>query len=96
MRPGRRDGWRVGVVIPARDEEERIGTCLDAVNAAVNAAGLPASACVVADRCRDATAVLAVAAGADVVGNEADLRIGGIRNLGARRALHRLGYGVPV
>ena len=34
--------WRVGVVVPARDEEGRIGPCLEAVAAAVQRAGRPA------------------------------------------------------
>ena len=53
--------WRVGVVVPARDEEERIGACLAAVDVAIRAAGVPAVVCVVADRCTDATAERALA-----------------------------------
>jgi Glycosyl transferase family 2 len=85
---------RVGVVIPARDEEQRIGSCLTAVTAAVAEGGVPAVVCVVADRCRDATAARAAACGAQVVVNAAALRIGEVRNLGARHVLHRLGAAV--
>jgi hypothetical protein len=83
--------WRVGVVVPARDEEARIGACLEAVAAAVRRAGRPAIVCVVADRCRDATAALARAAGVDVVFNDGPLTIGDVRNLGVRRVASLLG-----
>jgi cellulose synthase/poly-beta-1,6-N-acetylglucosamine synthase-like glycosyltransferase len=54
--------WSVGVVIPARDEEERIGECLDALRAAADRVEERAdrvTVVVVADSCRDATAAIA-------------------------------------
>ena len=84
--------WRVGIVIPARDEEERIGACLSAVTAAVARSGCPAITCVVADRCTDATADRAGAAGADVVlVNHLPRHVGDVRNLGFRHVVSRLG-----
>jgi len=84
--------WRVGIVIPARDEEERIGDCLAAVTAAVARSGCPAITCVVADRCTDATAVRARAAGADVVlVNHLPRHVGDVRNIGFRHLCGRLG-----
>ena len=83
--------WRVGVVVPARDEEARIEACLEAVAAAVRRAGRPTVVCVVADRCRDATAELARAAGVDVLVNHRPLTVGDVRNLGYRRVACRLG-----
>src|SRR5581483_3995419 len=45
---------RVGVVVPARDEEERLPACLAAIGkAAAQIAGLPLLVVVVLDRCRD-------------------------------------------
>ena len=52
--------WTVGVVVPARDEAERIGACLASIGAslAVAPAGTVLVA-VVADACVDATAAIA-------------------------------------
>jgi glycosyltransferase involved in cell wall biosynthesis len=84
--------WRVGIVVPARDEEERIGACLRAVAAAVRRCGCPAITCVVADRCTDATAERARAAGADVVvGNDVPRLVAEVRNQGFRHVRGRLG-----
>jgi glycosyltransferase involved in cell wall biosynthesis len=83
--------WRVGVVVPARDEEDRIEACLAAISAAVRAAGCPAVTCVVADRCTDTTAALARAAGADVVVNQLPRRVGTLRNIGLERVGALLG-----
>lgn len=79
------------VVIPARDEEERIGPCLDALR------GQGVDALVVANDCVDATARLAEVAGAAVVdcaipagGVGAARRLGmaeGLRLMGRARAL---------
>src|SRR5262249_19684260 len=66
--PARRVGarvisaWRVGVVVPARDEELLLGRCLTSVREAVACSGMPSDhvrVVVVADACRDATATLA-------------------------------------
>ncbi|POM25546.1 Glycosyl transferase family 2 [Actinomadura rubteroloni] len=62
-----------GVVVPAHDEERRIGACL----AALRLTGAPVV--VVADACADRTAALARTAGATVVEIAA-------RNVGAARA----------
>ncbi|HEY3833340.1 MAG TPA: glycosyltransferase [Acidimicrobiia bacterium] len=48
--------WSVGIVIPARDEEAVIDTCLHSVIAAVESAQVGAWIVVVADRCLDRTA----------------------------------------
>ena len=47
----------VGVVVPARDEQERIGACLTSVRRALDALpdGVAVGVAVVLDRCRDAT-----------------------------------------
>lgn len=83
--------WRVGVVVPANDEEDRIEACLAAIAAAADYAGQPVVTCVVADRCRDTTAERARAMGADVAVNELPRRIGAVRNIGFDRVLARLG-----
>lgn len=86
--------WRVGIVVPARDEQDRIGGCLAAVAAAVRqagCAGVTCVVCVVADRCSDATAERARAVGADVVVNHRPRRVADLRNLGLRRAWAHLG-----
>lgn len=77
--------WHVGVLVPARDEEERIGSCLAAVATALAVAGCPGRVCVVADRCRDATADVVRAAGVTLLVNRRELPIGEIRNLAGRR-----------
>ncbi|MEQ3553407.1 glycosyltransferase family 2 protein [Pseudonocardia nematodicida] len=79
----------VGVLVPARDEEQRIGRCLDAVHRALRHAGVPGLVCVVADRCTDRTADVA-AGRAEVVGTTRPRPIGAVRDLGARRLLGRL------
>lgn len=54
---------RVGVVVPARDEERRLPRCLDALGVAIARLtaerGLPVSTAVVLDRCTDRSAVVA-------------------------------------
>jgi glycosyltransferase involved in cell wall biosynthesis len=54
---------RVGVVIPAHDEEALLPACLAALGAAAARAGVPVSVVVVLDACTDGT--LAVVRGAD-------------------------------
>ena len=54
--------WHVGVVVPARDEENLIGACLVSIRAAVANAGLPPGhvhVVVVANGCGDRTAAMA-------------------------------------
>ena len=56
--------WSVGVVIPARDEEDHLGACLDSVRRAadrVERRGDRVEVVVVADACRDSTAAVAEA-----------------------------------
>ncbi|GAA2881601.1 glycosyltransferase family 2 protein [Pseudonocardia halophobica] len=79
----------VAVVVPARDEAERLGSCLRSVRVALAGAGLPGAICVVADRCTDGTEMVA-APHAEVVRNTAARTIGELRTLGARRLLARL------
>ncbi len=72
----------VAVVIPAHDEEELIGACLDAVRlaaAAVSDRVEHVSVHVAADACSDQTSRIALAAGAEVVFPEQ-------RGVGAARA----------
>lgn len=89
----------VGVVIPARDEQDHIEHCLDALAAAL--ARLPVATahavCLVLDRCQDRTPERASRALArhpdlvvDVLTNHRPRTIGGLRHLGLRRALRRL------
>ncbi|GAA1855401.1 glycosyltransferase family A protein [Pseudonocardia ailaonensis] len=79
----------VGVVVPARDEGDRIEACLRSVLAALDRVAVPSAVCVVADRCTDDTAA-AAAPFADVVRNGRPRTIGELRNLGAHRVLARL------
>ncbi|MEU6994124.1 glycosyltransferase [Streptomyces sp. NPDC046465] len=70
----------LAVVVPAHNEERRIGACLRSVHrAAARAAPLPVLVVVAADACTDATATLAADGGAEVVKT-----LG--RNVGAARA----------
>jgi hypothetical protein len=84
----------VGVVVPARDEQRRIGRCMRALLVALRALppSLDGSVCVVADRCRDDTAGLAgaVLGSGRVVVNHADRTIGEVRDLGCRHVLTML------
>ncbi|MCM3884730.1 glycosyltransferase [Frankia sp. R82] len=72
---------RIGVVIPARDEQQLIGPCLDAVATAAahpGVAGIPVTVLVVLDCCRDATAARCRARATPTLGVE-------LRNVGAVR-----------
>ena len=68
-----------GIVVPARNEETLLPSCLTALQQAARPAGLPVHLLVVADACTDATAAAAAAAGAHVITIQA-------RNVGAARA----------
>ncbi|MDQ1649745.1 MAG: hypothetical protein QOG60_1802 [Frankiaceae bacterium] len=70
---------RVGVVVPAHDEQDWLGACLHALRRAADRLSIPVDVLVVADACSDRTAALARAAGVDV------LEIGA-RNVGVARA----------
>ncbi|RYI11876.1 MAG: glycosyltransferase family 2 protein, partial [Acetobacteraceae bacterium] len=80
-------GWgRTGslVVIPARDEADRITECLAAL------AGQGADVLVVANNCTDDTADLALRAGAAVIGcTIADGGVGAARRLGVAEGMRR-------
>ncbi|MFC7431627.1 MULTISPECIES: glycosyltransferase [unclassified Agrococcus] len=75
----------VRIVVPARDEAQRIDRCLAAIavaRAAVEARGVRTRCVVVADACRDDTAALAAAhAGVEVVASTA-ARVGVARRAG--------------
>ena len=81
-------GWgRTGhlVVVPARDEAERIGACLAALR------GQGADALVVANNCADGTADLAAQAGAMVIDcTTVHGGVGAARRLGAAEGLARM------
>jgi glycosyltransferase involved in cell wall biosynthesis len=82
----------IGVVVPARDEEDLVGRALDALRVAAGRAaarGVQVDMLVVADACSDGTAQVARSAGARVV--EVDVRsVGRARALGALDVLDRL------
>ncbi|WP_144722093.1 glycosyltransferase [Agrococcus jejuensis] len=79
----------VRIVVPARDEADRIDRCLDAIavaRATVEAVGIRTRCVVVADACRDDTAALAAAhAGVAVVVSQAG-RVGVARHVGVDAA----------
>ncbi|MFE2883652.1 glycosyltransferase [Streptomyces sp. NPDC059272] len=87
----------VAVVVPAHNEEDRIGACLRSVRrAAAQVAPLPVVTVVAADACTDATAAVAARAGAHVVRLE-HRSVGAARAAGTAHALHLLaGGGRPV
>ncbi|MFB7664024.1 glycosyltransferase [Kitasatospora sp. NPDC056138] len=75
----------VGVVVPARDEQELLGGCLDSLRLAARhprVRNMPVHVTVVADACADGTAALARQHGTDVLELE-------VRNVGAARAAGR-------
>jgi len=88
----------VGVVVPARDEQDRVEECLRSVLAALAAVTprVRVAACVVLDRCRDGTArAVARAAEAsggvlDAVVNEESRAVGELRTQGLVHLLRRL------
>ncbi len=88
----------LGVVVPARDEAELLPGCLAGLRRAARhpeLAGLPVLVVVVADRCTDDTAALALAAGAVVVVGSGDT-VGAARHTGALRVLAEASHlGVP-
>jgi hypothetical protein len=89
----------VVVTIPARDEEATVGQTVRDVRLALEVARTltyvrHATIEVVAHRCRDATAGVAARAldrDGEVSVDEASWSVGQVRDLGVRRALHRLG-----
>ena len=80
-------GWGatgVLVTIPARDEAERIGSCLASLR------GQAADALVVANNCSDDTALLAARAKAAVVDCAISAGVGAARRLGVAEGLRRM------
>jgi glycosyltransferase involved in cell wall biosynthesis len=78
---------RVAVVVPAHDEQELLPACLAALRRAADALGrTPVEIVVVADDCRDRTAELAAASGAEVV-TVAARNVGRARAAGVAHAL---------
>ena len=81
----------VAVVVPAHDEEELLGGCLDAIEEAVDAARsvVPRiGVWVVLDACTDASAEVARAADVDLISIDAH-SVGTARAVGVRAALDR-------
>ncbi|MGK0722557.1 glycosyltransferase [Leucobacter sp. W1478] len=84
----------IAVLIPARDEQDRVERCLSSVLAAKRACPVPVSITLVADGCRDGTAARALkCGGVDVL--EVDCsNVGAARGIAARHAL--LGVKLPT
>lgn len=79
----------VGVIVPAHDEQDRLPSCLASLRRAARAlAGMPVHLVVVADACRDETARVAHARGADVITISAGC-VGAARAAGVREALRQ-------
>ena len=78
----------VGVVVPARDEEERVAACLHSVLAALPA-GVATAVVAVLDRCTDRTADR-VPDGVEVLINDGAACVGELRDRGVRHLLSRL------
>jgi len=89
----------VGVVVPAHDEADRLGRCLDSVAVAADVArqlyGLSVEVVVVLDDCRDGTASVAAAAGVRTVAT-AGRNVGAARALGMATVLDRVATGTPT
>ena len=80
---------RIGVVIPARDEEELVGRCLAAVIRSARHVPVPVDVIVVADGCLDRTTAVARSfRGVRVIELESS-NVGTARAAGARAALAR-------
>lgn len=75
----------VSIIIPARNEEVYLGTCLESIGVSAAKAGVSPEVIVVLNRCTDGTEAIARAAGARVVGSDAK-NLSAIRNAGARVA----------
>lgn len=91
--------WAVAVVVPARDEADRIGSCIASVRWSLAMAGVERSTIVVvADRCTDATVPAACQAlgAAGTVLESGDGRAGAARRVGTARALAVLGERRPA
>lgn len=81
---------RVLVVVPARDEEQVLGSCLDGLDRARRHVSVPVDVWVVLDGCTDRSADV-VAGRAEVRSVAVDCRsVGQARDLGVRHALRRV------
>ncbi|GAA4982632.1 glycosyltransferase [Kitasatospora paranensis] len=89
----------VAVVVPARDEQDLLGGCLDSLRRAARhprVRGIPVDVIVVADACTDGTAALARQYGASAV-EIAVRNVGRARAAGSARALDlALGRGLAL
>jgi glycosyltransferase involved in cell wall biosynthesis len=86
----------VGVIVPARDEQELLPSCLASVRRAARAVrGIPVHLVVVADSSRDRTPQAARRGGATVLTISAG-NVGAARAAGAREVLHRTGQLDPA
>lgn len=83
---------RLVVVVPARDEAPTVERCVTSLRVAARDCPLPVRIVVVADACRDDTAGIAAAAGADVVASLAGC-VGAARAAGVDEALAGLAPG---
>ena len=86
------------VVVPAHDEAELVGACLDSVSESAArlraVVGLPVTVTVVADSCTDSTVEVADRHGADVI--QVDVRgVGMARDVGVRHVLAASGIPDP-
>lgn len=85
-----RGDWAVAVVVPARDEQRHVASCLRSVRRALERVGVAEHRVVlVADRCRDRTAEVALAAVGDdgLVVERQDGNVGAARAAGVAAAL---------
>lgn len=96
--PGHR-GWAVAVVVPARDEAERIGRCIASIRHSLVIAAVARSVIVVvADRCQDGTAAAARRAlgPSGPVLEVEDGRVGAARRRGTAHGLDLLAAQGPL
>nr|WP_196828854.1 glycosyltransferase family A protein [Frigoribacterium sp. CG_9.8] len=87
----------VAVVIPANNEQDLVGACLESVKETIDAAqrahpALPVRVVLVADSCEDNTVAIARSAGATEVLEVALRNVGAARRAGVAHALAALDY----
>jgi glycosyltransferase involved in cell wall biosynthesis len=91
----------VGVVVPARNEEDHIGRCVESVLLALEVVPVEAAVCVVLDRCTDRTADLAATAhrgrptALGLVPHRGPVTVGALRNHGVGWLMRRLAVHPP-
>jgi glycosyltransferase involved in cell wall biosynthesis len=86
----------LGVIVPARDEQDLLPSCLASVRRAARAVrGIPVHLVAVADACRDRTPQAARRGGAAVV-TISEGNVGAARAAGAREVLCRAGHLDPA